>query len=110
MQPYRTAIQVLRTKLEYLNDEMQCTLEYNLIHTIIHSRMKTSQSIIEKLRRKNLPITIEGLHQIYDIASLRVICHYINDIHILVGYDDSHVIEKRIIFNILKIMNIIFCI
>lgn len=98
MQPYRAAIQLVRTKLESLDDEMRCTLEHNPIHTI-YSRIKSPNSILEKLQRKALPTNIEGLHHLYDIAGLRVICHYVNDIHyvaqLLVGHEDIFVIDKK---------------
>ena len=56
MLPYRTAIETVKTKLESLDDEMKCTFEHSPIHNI-KSRVKTPESIIEKLHRKELEIS-----------------------------------------------------
>ena len=80
MQPYRAAMGIIQTKLELLDDEMRCTLEHSPIHNI-KSRIKTADSIIEKLYRKQLPVSTQGIEKLQDIGGLRVICRYINDIY-----------------------------
>lgn len=80
MQPYRAAMSIIQTKLELLDDEMRCTLEHSPIHNI-KSRIKTADSIIEKLYRKQLSVSIYGIEKLQDIGGLRVICRYINDIY-----------------------------
>lgn len=96
--PYRAAINIVKTKLEVLNDEMKCSFEHNPIHDIKY-RIKSTGSILEKLERKNRQKTIEEFYQLHDIAGLRVICHYVNDIHyiaqLLVLHEDILLIEKR---------------
>lgn len=97
-QPYRAAIKLVKTKLEVLDDEMKCSFEHNPIHDI-KSRVKSPNSILGKLERKGLPFTIESFYTLHDIAGLRVICHYVNDIHyvaqLLVMHDDITLIDKR---------------
>lgn len=61
MHPYRSAIEVVTTKLHNIDDELKCENGYSPIHNI-QSRIKTPQSIIDKLKRKKLPITLEGLN------------------------------------------------
>ena len=54
---------------------------------------------IDKLKRKKLPITLEGLNQLNDIAGLRVVCHYINDIQyisqLFIMNEDIQLIKKE---------------
>ena len=77
MQPYRQAIKVMKMKLESIDDELKCENGYSPIHNI-QTRIKSPESIIDKLQRKQYP--------------LRVICQYINDIQyisqLLIMHDD----------------------
>lgn len=97
MLPYRTAIQTVKTKLESLDDEMKCTFEHSPIHNI-KSRVKTPESIIEKLHRKEFEISKDGLRQLTDIAGIRVICKYVDDIYyiaqLLLLHDDITLVRK----------------
>ena len=51
MHPYRSAIEVVTTKLHNIDDELKCENGYSPIHNI-QSRIKTPQSIIDKLPEK----------------------------------------------------------
>jgi Uncharacterized protein conserved in bacteria len=97
MLPYRIAIETVKTKLETLDDEMKCTFEHSPIHNI-KSRVKTPESIIEKLHRKNLEVSINGLRQLTDISGVRVICRYVDDIfyvaQLLLLHDDISLVRK----------------
>lgn len=78
---YRSAMKEASTKLEVLDDEFQVMYDHNPIHHI-ECRMKTPLSIIEKLKRKQLKLTIDNIvNNIMDIAGLRVVCPYIDDIY-----------------------------
>lgn len=80
---YRGAMKEVATKLEVLDEEFSMLREYNPIHHI-ECRMKTAESIAEKMMRKHIPLSLEGLRQnIRDIAGLRVICNYTSDIYTL---------------------------
>ena len=65
---------------------------------MIQSRIKSPNSILEKLERKHLSKDIHGMEQLNDIAGLRVVCHYINDIQyiaqLLVLHDDIELVKK----------------
>ena len=84
-------------KLEVIDDELKCFHGYSPIHQI-QSRIKSLESIEEKMNRKHYPVTIESLKYLHDIAGLRVICHYINDIQyisqLLIMHEDIHLLKK----------------
>ena len=70
---YSAALKQINTKLEILNDEFQHVHRYNPIEHI-KSRMKTSESIVKKLKRYGYESTIENMVKyINDIAGIRVI-------------------------------------
>ena len=97
MQPYRQAIKVMKMKLESIDDELKCENGYSPIHNI-QSRIKSPESIIDKLQRKEYPLERQSLEKLNDIAGLRVICHYINDIQyisqLLIMHDDIVLVKK----------------
>lgn len=78
---YHSALQQIETKLGILNEEFKHIHKYNPIEHI-KSRMKTSESIVKKLRRNNHEITIENMVKyVNDIAGIRVICSFNSDIY-----------------------------
>lgn len=91
MQPYKAAIKIVKTKLEIIDEELKLSCEYSPIHNI-QSRIKSPSSILEKMKKKGLTQNYHGMCQLNDIAGLRVICNYINDIQyiaqLLVLHDD----------------------
>ena len=97
MQPYRQVIKVMKMKLESIDDELKCENGYSSIHNI-QSCIKSPESIIDKLQRKQYPLERQSLEKLNDIAGLRVICHYINDIQyisqLLIMHDDIILVKK----------------
>ncbi len=96
---YQSALREVRTKLEILDDEFQMRHSRNPIHHM-ESRIKSPQSIAQKLRRKNLPLTPESaMKNLRDIAGIRVVCAYLNDIYTIAGLltrqDDIHLVQER---------------
>jgi len=94
---YKSAIREIVTKLENLNDEFKYTKDRNPIHQI-KSRVKSPKSIIEKLKRKGFEVSVESARRnLNDIAGIRVICSYIDDIYtiadLLISQDDIEVIK-----------------
>jgi putative GTP pyrophosphokinase len=80
---YVSAVREIETKLENLNNEFKYTKNRNPIH-IIKTRIKTPSSIMTKLRRRGLDLTVESARQnLTDIAGIRVICPYIDDIYLI---------------------------
>lgn len=57
----------------------------------VTSRIKTEESLKDKLKRKGLPIKLEiALKKIYDIVGVRIVCSYIEDIYLLVELLKKH--------------------
>jgi len=99
MQLYDAAIREVRTKLEILDSEFKVRYSRNPIHHI-DSRLKSRNSIAEKLRRKELPATIEAAEEnLTDIAGIRVICNYLDDIYLvarlLTRQRDVELVEEK---------------
>ncbi len=80
---YQSAIRELSTKLEILDDEFQVTHKRNPIHHM-QSRIKSIKSIFEKLSRREHDISLESAKaNLHDIAGIRVVCYYIDDIYMI---------------------------
>jgi putative GTP pyrophosphokinase len=80
---YQSATREISTKLEILDDEFQFIHKRNPIHNM-QSRIKSIESIFEKLNRKELEITIDAAKEnLTDIAGIRVVCSYIEDIYMI---------------------------
>lgn len=95
---YHSATREIATKLENLNDEFKSTRDRNPIHHIT-TRVKSPRSIQRKLLRRGLPNTVESAKEhLTDIAGVRVVCPYIDDIYLianlLVSQDDIELIRK----------------
>ncbi len=78
---YNSALKQISTKLEILNDEFQHVHRYNPIEHI-KFRIKTSESIVKKLKKNGYESTIENMVKyVNDIAGIRVICSFTSDIY-----------------------------
>lgn len=96
---YNCAIREIKTKLENLDQEMEFVKERNPIQHIT-SRLKKPRSIIEKMNRYGLEINEKNIwDNITDVAALRVICSYIEDIYavadMLKKQDDVFVLKEK---------------
>ena len=81
MMMYSCAIKEVKTKLQVLNDELSLTKKRNPIE-FIKTRIKQPDSIATKLKKKGLPITVEATREnLNDVAGVRVICAFIDDIY-----------------------------
>lgn len=95
---YDGAIREIRTKLEILDREFNILYASNPIHHI-DSRLKSPKSIVEKLQRKGLPVTVEAAEEnLFDIAGIRIICNYLDDIYrlaeMLIHQQDIELVEQ----------------
>ena len=78
---YSSALKEIGTKIEILNDEFQHVHRYNPIEHV-KSRLKTSESIVKKLKRNGYESTIENMVKyVNDIAGIRIICSFTTDIY-----------------------------
>ena len=81
---YNAALRQVETKMEILNDEFQHVHQYNPIEHI-KARIKTSESIVKKLKRNGYESTIENMvNYVNDIAGIRIICSFTSDIYRIV--------------------------
>lgn len=99
MMMYRCAIREIQTKLEVLNDEFKTKRQRNPIDSIRY-RIKTPQSIFEKLKRKGFEISLQSImDNLNDVAGIRVVCPFISDIYdvanMLMSQDDIEVMEIK---------------
>lgn len=81
MMEYQAAIMEVETRLKVLNAEFSQEYNRNPFESI-KSRLKSPASIYEKLERKGYPITVESIREhLTDVAGLRVICSFPDDIY-----------------------------
>ncbi len=96
---YRCAMMEIETKFNVLNEEFSLQLDRNPINGI-KTRIKNPMSLKEKLDRKNLAVTIENIeNHINDVAGVRVICSFPEDVYTLANaltsQDDITLIEEK---------------
>ena len=96
---YSCAIREINTKLENLDAELELTGERNPIQYITH-RVKTPASIMKKMRRMGVPLTFQNVwDNLNDVAGIRVVCSYLEDIYeladVLLKQDDIHLIKRK---------------
>ncbi len=78
---YRSALKMAVAQLEILDEEFETMYDHSPIHHIEY-RIKTLDSIAEKLQRRGLEVTIDNIYtHIQDVAGVRVICNYLDDIY-----------------------------
>lgn len=99
MMMYSCAIKEIKTKLQVLNDELSIKRQRNPIE-FIKTRVKQPDSIASKLRRKGYPVTVQsGFENLSDVAGVRVICAFIDDIYkvadMLTAQDDIELIKRK---------------
>ena len=96
---YQSAVKEVKTKFEILNDDLSVTYNRNPIEAI-KSRIKSPESIVDKMKRKGLEINMNSLmYYIEDVAGIRVICSFIDDIYevanMLTSQDDIKVLSVK---------------
>ena len=96
---YKCAMLEVATKFDVLNEELSLQYDRNPIETI-KTRLKSPESILGKLKRKDITPSVENIeNNLFDIAGIRVICSFPNDIYMLANalekQDDINVIEKK---------------
>ena len=99
MMRYNCALLEVKTKIDVLNNQLSLENDRNPFESI-SCRIKTPKSILEKLYRKNLPLTVESIEKnLNDVAGIRVICSFRDDIYTLserlCSQDDIKVIEIK---------------
>lgn len=96
---YRCAMLEVETKFKVLDAEYSLQHDRNPINSI-KTRLKQFTSIMEKLERKKLPFSLNSIEDnLNDIAGVRVICSFVEDVYTLadalLNQDDIQLIERK---------------
>lgn len=99
MMRYDSAIREVATKLEILNNELSLVRDESPISSI-QSRRKKDSSIFEKLMRQGNEISLISIEEnLNDVAGIRVICSFVDDIYrvaqMLARQDDIKVVMVK---------------
>ena len=99
MMLYTCALKEITTKFEVLDEEFSVRYNRNPVEEI-KSRLKSPSSILDKLRRKYLPISVDAIREnMFDVAGVRIICSFPEDIYnladMLTRQDDIKLIRKK---------------
>lgn len=99
MMRYQCAVMEVETKIRVLNEEFALRTQRNPIESI-KSRLKSPASIYEKMERRGFPVTVESMEKnLNDIAGVRVICSFPEDIYnvarLITEQDDIVVLEIK---------------
>lgn len=80
-QLYYAAANEIGTKLENLDLEFKINFDHNPIHHM-EGRLKSTQSLAKKMSRKNFELSMLSIKKnIFDVAGVRVITNYIDDVY-----------------------------
>lgn len=96
---YTCAMKEIRTKFDVLNTEFNVRYQRNPIK-FISTRLKSTASIGDKLDRMDIPFSLENIEEhIHDVAGIRVICAYVDDIYalakMLIQQDDIELLARK---------------
>ena len=99
MMRYNCAMLEVKTKLDVLDNQLSLENDRNPFESI-SCRLKSPKSIIEKLERKGFELSVKSIEEnLNDVAGIRVICSFPDDIYILskrlCSQDDIRVIEIK---------------
>ncbi len=99
MNQYQCAIMEVETKLKVLDSEFSMEYDRNPFESI-KSRLKSPVSIVRKLESKGLEVSVANVEKyLYDIAGVRVICSFVEDIYrlmdLLLKQNDVRLVRKK---------------
>ncbi len=96
---YKCAMLEVETKFNVLNEQFSLQYDRNPISSI-KGRLKSIESIKDKLEKKELPFTLTSIEEnLNDVAGVRVICSFVQDVYMLkdalLAQDDITLIEMK---------------
>ena len=99
MKQYQAGMKQMATRLEILNEDLEMRFKHNPINHI-EMRVKTPKSIYEKMQRRGYDMNLASLREnVLDIAGIRVVTSYIDDVYslvkLLLSQDDLEVIKIK---------------
>ncbi|MBR2290534.1 MAG: GTP pyrophosphokinase family protein [Clostridia bacterium] len=103
---YEGSIVLLEGAIANINAKLDIIRKYRLTNgkqdpiSHIVSRVKSEESMKEKLQRKGFEVSLENaLTKVYDAAGMRIICNYIDDVYevaeMLKHYKDLRVVKEK---------------
>lgn len=96
LEPYRQAVEELKIKLKGIRRQFELEKTHSSIE-FVTGRVKPIPSILDKAKQKN--ISLDELHTLYDIAGLRIMCQFVDDIkkvvELLRNRNDFEIIEEK---------------
>lgn len=102
MMAYKFALDKMDTKIDILKQEFEYIHEYTPIEHVT-SRLKSPESLISKVQRKKIPLSLSGIkEQVHDIAGIRITCSFLSDI-----YTISNMIERQKDLRVIEIKDYI---
>jgi len=95
---YVSALQQLKNEINIINAEFNALNNINPI-SYTKTRLKSVSSIVDKLKRRNMEITIENTFNLHDIVGARIVCNFIDDVYTVVNKIKSNkkikVVEEK---------------
>lgn len=99
MMEYKFGMDEIETKIMILQEEFTHLHDYNPIEHVL-TRLKSPESILEKVRRRGLDPSFEAIRDtITDIAGVRVTCSFVRDVYsvydMLASQPDIEVLQVK---------------
>lgn len=96
---FKCAMLEIETKFNVLNEQFSLQYDRNPINGI-KTRLKSINSIKEKLEKKELPFTLPSIEEnLNDVAGVRIICSFVQDVYMLadslLAQDDIKLVEIK---------------
>lgn len=96
---YHCAMMEVETKFKVLNEQFSLRYDRNPIESI-KTRIKSFNSMVKKINLRKIPLTVESIEEnLNDIAGIRIICSFIDDIYMLadclLNQDDVTLVECK---------------
>ena len=80
---YESAMKQLTTYIDILDNELK-TLNGKTPINYVTTRVKKPESIIEKLKRKKLPLNMNSIDELTDIVGARIVVDFIDNIYVVI--------------------------
>ncbi|WP_332689156.1 GTP pyrophosphokinase [Halalkalibacter lacteus] len=95
--PYRQAVEELKIKLKGIREQYQQSSKHTPIE-FVTGRVKPISSIIDKAKRKNIPLD-QLEEEMQDLAGVRIVTQFVEDIETVISLirtrKDFEIIEER---------------
>ncbi|GGE71824.1 GTP pyrophosphokinase [Priestia taiwanensis] len=94
--PYHQAVGELKVKLKGMRSQFELLKQHSPIE-FVTGRVKSIRSVLDKAEKRNIPL--ETLEEMQDIAGLRMMCQFVDDIKMVVELlrerNDFEIVEER---------------